>query len=88
MRLLPDLPASCRRTLLLLLFAVSCTFVPRRPGADPAGFSTAGWRLRNLENLLDDPVDDLKHRLHGMPFGDQRVFLPRAVMPVSVAPCP
>lgn len=51
------------------------------PGRD------ADWRLRNLENLLDDPVDDLKHRLHGMRFGDQRVFLPRALMPGSGNPC-
>ncbi len=52
------------------------------PGRD------ADWRLRNLENLLDDPVDDLKHRLHGMRCGDRRVFLPRALMPGSGNPCP
>ena len=30
-----------------------------------------GWRLRNLENIVDDPIDRLKERLHGMhlPFG-------------------
>ena len=37
------------------------------------GWSAApwGWRFRKLENLLDDPIDDLKHKLHGLrlPFG-------------------
>ena len=32
---------------------------------------TWDWRWRNLENLVDDPVDAVKEKLHGMklPFG-------------------
>ncbi|MEJ5357605.1 MAG: tetratricopeptide repeat protein [Desulfobacterales bacterium] len=52
------------------------------PGRD------ADWRLRNLENLLDDPVDDVKHRLHGMRIGAYRMFLPGAWMHGSGNPCP
>lgn len=51
------------------------------PGRD------ADWRLRNLENLLDDPVDDVKHRLHGMRIGAYRMFLPHALMRGSGNPC-
>ncbi len=51
------------------------------PGRD------ADWRLRNLENLLDDPVDDVKHRLHGMRLGAHRMFLPRVLMRGSGDPC-
>ena len=39
-----------------------------------------GWRLRNLVNLLDDPVDDLKHRLHGMRVFGMTIYLPRWLM--------
>lgn len=29
------------------------------------------WRIRNLENIFDDPIDAVKEKLHGMhlPFG-------------------
>lgn len=32
---------------------------------------TWAWRAKKLENIVDDPVDDLKHTLHGLklPFG-------------------
>ncbi len=51
------------------------------PGRD------ADWRLRNLENLLDDPVDDVKHRRQGMRLGAYRMFLPRVPMRGSGDPC-
>lgn len=38
------------------------------------------WRLRNLENLVDDPVDDLKHKLHGLKIGPWTLYLPRWLM--------
>ena len=40
--------------------------------------------IDDIENFLDDPVDDVKHTIHGMrlPFG-YRFYLPPCLMPGS-----
>jgi hypothetical protein len=38
------------------------------------------WRWRNLENLIDDPVDNVKHKLHGLKIGPWRIRLPKWLM--------
>ena len=38
------------------------------------------WRLKNLENFVDDPVDDLKHTLHGIEFMGRKFYLPDWMM--------
>ena len=39
------------------------------------------WRWKNLENFVDDPVDDLKHKLHGIEFMGHKFYLPSWLMP-------
>jgi hypothetical protein len=38
------------------------------------------WRWRNFINLIDDPVDDLKHKLHGMRIFGWTLYLPKWLM--------
>ncbi|MEJ5360208.1 MAG: hypothetical protein WHT06_16220 [Desulfobacterales bacterium] len=44
------------------------------------GASSWKRRLRLLENLIDDPVDDLKHKIHGAKIFGVRIYLPRWLM--------
>jgi len=39
------------------------------------------WRLKNLENFIDDPIDDIKHTLHGIEFMGHKFYLPLWLMP-------
>lgn len=45
-----------------------------RPG------ESAEWRLRNFMNLIDDPIDDLKHKIHGAKVLGVRIHLPDWLM--------
>lgn len=40
-------------------------------GPDLYGTKTWGWRLKKFINIIDDPIDWVKEKLHGMnlPFG-------------------
>jgi hypothetical protein len=38
------------------------------------------WRWRNLINLVDDPVDNVKHKLHGMKIMGMTFYLPSWLM--------
>jgi hypothetical protein len=38
------------------------------------------WRMRNIFNFIDDPVDDLKHKLHGIEFAGRKYYLPKWLM--------
>ena len=38
------------------------------------------WRVDNVENVVDDPVDDLKHKLHGLKIGPWTLRLPSWLM--------
>lgn len=42
----------------------------------------APWpeRWDMLENFFDDPIDDLKHKLHGLRIGKWRLYLPPWLM--------
>lgn len=42
----------------------------------------ATWRRRLdlIENFVDDPVDDLKHKIHGAKIFGFRIYLPRWLM--------
>jgi hypothetical protein len=41
------------------------------------------WRWRNLENLVDDPIDDLKHKVHGMKIFGKIIHLPNWLMKIK-----
>jgi hypothetical protein len=41
------------------------------------------WRWRNLVNLVDDPIDDVKHKLHGMQVLGMTFYLPPWLMKSS-----
>jgi hypothetical protein len=45
-----------------------------RPG------KTLAWRLRNLENMFDDGIDDIKHKLHGAEIFGYKIHLPDWLM--------
>jgi hypothetical protein len=45
-----------------------------------------GWRLKNIENFIDDPVDDIKHKIHGMTIFGKTFYLPRWLMKGSGNP--
>jgi len=49
-------------------------------------YESWGWRWRNLENLVDDPVDDLKHWLHGRKVLGFTIRLPQWLMQGSGKP--
>jgi hypothetical protein len=51
--------------------------------------SKQGWKkqLKDVENLIDDPVDDLKHKVHGMKMLGYRVYLPKFLMSGKDDPC-
>lgn len=36
--------------------------------------------LKQIENTLDDPIDDMKHKLHGMSVFGYRLYLPAVLM--------
>jgi len=38
------------------------------------------WRKRNIENLVDDPIDDIKHKLNGIKFCGHVFYLPTCLM--------
>lgn len=38
------------------------------------------WRIRNFENLIDDPIDDVKHKIHGMSIFGLKIYLPKWLM--------
>jgi hypothetical protein len=38
------------------------------------------WRLKNIVNFIDDPIDDLKHTLHGITFMGYTFYLPSWMM--------
>lgn len=39
-----------------------------------------GWRWRNAINLIDDPVDDLKHKINGIKILGMKFYLPSWLM--------
>lgn len=43
-----------------------------------AGWSKWSWRKRidKAENIVDDPVDDIKHKIHGAKIFGVRIWLP------------
>jgi hypothetical protein len=38
------------------------------------------WRLKNIGNFVDDPIDDIKHKLHGIEFMGRKFYLPTWMM--------
>lgn len=44
------------------------------------------WRWRNAINIIDDPVDDVKHALHGLEIFGFKIYLPGWLMPGSGNP--
>jgi hypothetical protein len=38
------------------------------------------WRLKNIVNFVDDPVDEIKHKLHGIEFMGKKYYLPLWMM--------
>jgi hypothetical protein len=38
------------------------------------------WRIKNIGNFVDDPIDDLKHKLHGIEFMGKKYYLPAWMM--------
>ena len=44
---------------------------------------TWDWRWRNLENIVDDPIDNLKHKIHGTKIFGYTIRLPKWLMPGS-----
>jgi len=38
------------------------------------------WRLKNIQNFVDDPVDEIKHKLHGIEFMGKKYYLPLWMM--------
>jgi hypothetical protein len=38
------------------------------------------WRWRNFMNLIDDPIDDIKHTLHGARIFGLKIRLPDWLM--------
>lgn len=45
-----------------------------------------GWRVDKLENIVDDPVDNVKHWLHGRMIFGYRIRLPKWLMQGSGRP--
>jgi len=41
------------------------------------------WRLKNIQNFVDDPVDEIKHKLHGAKIFGYVIRLPKWLMPGS-----
>jgi len=46
-------------------------------------YNNWNWRWRNLENIVDDPIDDLKHKIHGAKIFGFTIRLPKWLMPGS-----
>jgi hypothetical protein len=44
------------------------------------GSQSWDWRFRNVVNLIDDPVDDLKHKINGMQILGMTFYLPSWLM--------
>jgi hypothetical protein len=44
------------------------------------GAQTWNWRCRNLENIVDDPIDNLKHKIHGTNVFGYTIYLPKWLM--------
>ena len=38
------------------------------------------WRIRNFENIIDDPIDDIKHKVHGLSVFGLKIRLPGWLM--------
>lgn len=38
------------------------------------------WRIRNFVNIVDDPIDNLKHTVHGLSIFGLKVYLPKWLM--------
>jgi hypothetical protein len=38
------------------------------------------WRIKNIGNFVDDPIDDIKHKLHGFEFMGYKLYLPTWMM--------
>lgn len=38
------------------------------------------WRIRNFINIVDDPVDNIKHKIHGMSIFGLKIYLPKWLM--------
>ena len=38
------------------------------------------WRFKNITNFIDDPVDEIKHKLHGIEFMGKKYYLPLWMM--------
>ena len=41
------------------------------------------WRIRNFVNIVDDPIDNIKHMVHGMSVFGLVIYLPKWLMPGS-----
>jgi hypothetical protein len=43
-----------------------------------SGWPSWPWRKRidKAENIVDDPIDDLKHKIHGAKIFGRRIWLP------------
>jgi hypothetical protein len=46
-------------------------------------YNNWNWRWRNLENIVDDPIDDVKHKIHGAKIFGYVIRLPKWLMPGS-----
>jgi len=46
-------------------------------------YNNWNWRWRNLENIVDDPIDDVKHKIHGAKIFGYTIRLPKWLMPGS-----
>ena len=38
------------------------------------------WRIRNIVIYVDDPVDDVKHKIHGISIFGLKIYLPKWLM--------
>jgi len=52
-------------------FQILCLLWPEKSWA---------WRIKNVGNFIDDPLDDFKHKLHGIEFMGQTFYLPSWLM--------
>ena len=34
------------------------------------------WKIRNIINFVDDPIDDVKHKIHGLSIFGYKIYLP------------
>jgi len=44
------------------------------------------WRIRNFENIVDDPIDDIKHKINGISIFGLKIRLPSWLMKGSGDP--